>query len=136
MKAILLIALVLPISAYAFIPSSPGDSPITKIVDEDLRCEDSGAMFAIKSTENSEKVWQSDPGMDDGIEMSILRFDRFECPFNFYIETEISMFGQVTPVTLKVSTPTPSGVCKENQSIQLEVLLDGNLAKSIPCHKK
>ena len=135
MRAIILALLLLPNSTFAFLPESPGDSPITKIVGEDLRCEDHGVLFALRTAEHDEKVWQSDPGMNDGLEVTIKKFDRYECPYNFNIEAEVVAFGMTAPLNLKVSTPVSEGGCVD-QPIQLEAYIDGKLAKTVPCKRQ
>ncbi|MCB9027239.1 MAG: hypothetical protein H6625_13035 [Bdellovibrionaceae bacterium] len=106
-----------------------GDSPTTLIDRADLICEDSGVKFAIRTAFQDEKVWQSDPGMDDGIELSINKFERMKCPSTYSIEATLTMFGSELVMTLETHSS-----CGLDGDITLDVYADGRLIKNVPCY--
>ncbi|MBK7959906.1 MAG: hypothetical protein IPK04_00950 [Bdellovibrionales bacterium] len=108
------------------------DSPITLIENESLICEDPGVMYAMDTTLGAERVWQSDPGQVEGIELSLISFDRGRCPYCYFIRGEIRMFGESLKVDLEVSQT----LTDVNFPAEAKLHLDGEYIKTLPCYLK
>ena len=109
-------------------PSNDSDSPITPIKNPNLICEDHGVMIAIRSEINNEKVWQSDPGYTDGIELTIHKFDRARCPHTFSILASMTIMSQ--SAMLKFETQSN---CSERNDVVLNIYSPEELVKTVPC---
>ena len=84
----------------------------TPITGANLVCNfgDSG-MIAINASE--ERVWQGNPGDEEGLELQVIRFDRFRCPNAYDIQAKLVVFGEEAEVRLVTTSCGMSNVSLE-----------------------
>ena len=93
----LVTALVIFVSVMAQASIFPKSMDLVEIKGAQLYCSQKGGMYAINFTEN--RLWQSDVGANDGIELTNVTIKKFRCPNCFDIQGTIA--GVLT-VDLKV----------------------------------
>ncbi|MCM2283039.1 MAG: hypothetical protein NDI61_14450 [Bdellovibrionaceae bacterium] len=104
MKALLLVMALsfLGSSANAFI-GIPGE--LTPVV-ADIHCEQEGGGIAIAFPKEGQpaRVWQTDIGSDDGLELEVLKFNMGRCPGCFAFQAKLMgyiVFGEGKQFHLK-----------------------------------
>ena len=101
------LALTLSGAARAEIVGSEGDSsPLSKIENADLICKDGGGLYAFDT--KGKRVWQGDPGMDEGIELKVSSFRTLKCPGCFDVEAKLDFLGQSQELKLTLRGVTAS----------------------------
>jgi len=100
---LVLLGLILTHSIFAqLLPRNLNDSVLSKIVGAELFCENDGAMYAIDTELNKERVWLADPGEKEGIELTVHKFKRLSCANCYKILTEVNFLGD--SLILKIKT--------------------------------
>lgn len=79
------------------------DSPMTPIVGADLYCEQEGGMFAFDLENGKEKIWRGDPGVSDGLQLTVTSFERHRCPGCYSANATLTFFGQTIELRFTLS---------------------------------
>ncbi len=73
-------------------------SPLSKIENANISCKDSNALYAIDT--HGKRVWQGDPGMDEGLELKVTQFKTLKCPGCYDIEAKLEFLGETQELKL------------------------------------
>lgn len=84
------ILLLVTFSAQGF----AADSKMTKIQDATLYCGKRGVVYAFNMTRGQERVWQTDSGQTEGLELSKVQVKTYRCPYCWDVSGELVFQGK------------------------------------------
>lgn len=91
-----------------------GNGDIGSVSKAQVRCEGAGGGFAFalpKGDDPSLKVWTTEKGMDEGLELTVTSYRPFRCPDCFEISATTTFFNSVIEYSFQLTTlpgdPTP-----------------------------
>lgn len=98
-----------------------GELPMTKIENPVLICEDSGVKYAFEGFDK--RVWQSDPGQDEGIQLKVDDFKQVvRTPYDWEVLGSYSIMGQ--SLNLKLRTKSKTVYSESSRQVTYDVKLD------------
>ena len=120
MKKILLMATLLLCLIQFSNTLLAADSPMTAIENPVLVCESEGAKYAFEGFER--RVWQGDPGVEEGLEFTILSFKQVKrIAYDWRVKAELEFMEQKMEYKLRTYSKI---VLDDNGSASFNVKLN------------
>jgi hypothetical protein len=81
-------------------------SPLTKVEGATITCKDEYQLYAIDA--KNKRIWASDPGVEEGMELKVSQFKIAKCPNCIDIDATLDFLGETSEMHFKLRGVTAS----------------------------